>query len=84
MGGATGSVLIVEDDPDLSAILATVVAGRGHELRRASNGQVALALVSERMPDVILLDVTMPVVSGKSSPKLCHGGRAFFPGSTGA
>jgi DNA-binding response OmpR family regulator len=60
-----GSVLIVEDDTDLSALLEGVVAGQGHEVRTAINGRAALDLVSERMPDLILLDVTMPVMDGR-------------------
>src|SRR5262245_14636840 len=60
-----GSVLIVEDDVDLSSLLAGIVAEQGHEVRTASNGQVALERVSERMPDLILLDVMMPVMGGR-------------------
>lgn len=60
-----GSVLIVEDDRDLSSLLASIIADRGHEVRTASNGQAALDRVSEGMPDLILLDVSMPIMDGR-------------------
>ncbi|BDG06030.1 response regulator [Anaeromyxobacter oryzae] len=57
-------VLVVEDDPDLLALLEMVVADAGHRVRTASNGLEALARVAEERPGVILLDMRMPVMNG--------------------
>jgi CheY-like chemotaxis protein len=59
-----GSILIVDDDADLPTLLAGIIADQGHEVRTAANGREALDRVSERMPDLILLDIKMPVMSG--------------------
>lgn len=60
-----GSVLVVEDDVDLAALLSTIVQGYGHRVRIAPNGVVALARVAEEMPDLILLDIKMPLMGGQ-------------------
>ena len=65
MTGAAKRVLVVEDDPDLAALEADVLAERGHEVEVASNGKEALAAVERRAPDLILLDMKMPVMSGR-------------------
>lgn len=59
-----GSVLVVEDDEDLATLLTSIVEGKGHDVRIASNGLEALDEVSAHMPDLILLDVKMPIMSG--------------------
>ncbi|MDX2089376.1 MAG: response regulator [Kofleriaceae bacterium] len=59
-----GLILVVEDDDDLSTMLASAIENRGHEVRVATNGREALDRVAERMPDLILLDIMMPVMSG--------------------
>jgi DNA-binding response OmpR family regulator len=59
-----GDVLVVEDDPDLSALLEMIIADAGYPVRAAANGALALARVEERMPAVVLLDMRMPVMNG--------------------
>jgi CheY-like chemotaxis protein len=58
------NVLVVDDSADIRELLALVLEASGHEARTASNGREALELVSERTPDLALLDVTMPVLNG--------------------
>lgn len=58
------SVLVVEDDQDLSSLLEMVLADAGHRVRTAPDGRAALAAVAEEMPGVILLDMRMPVMNG--------------------
>ncbi len=57
-------VLIVDDSPDLRALLGTIVETAGHEVREASDGRKGLDAVRRRSPDLVLLDVEMPVLSG--------------------
>jgi DNA-binding response OmpR family regulator len=59
-----GDVLVVEDDPDLTALLEMILAGAGYAVRSAADGAQALLRVAERMPDIVLLDMCMPVMNG--------------------
>jgi CheY-like chemotaxis protein len=55
----------VEDDPDLAALEADVLQERGHAVEIASNGREALDAVQRAAPDLILLDMKMPVMGGR-------------------
>ncbi|HET7786862.1 MAG TPA: response regulator [Myxococcales bacterium] len=65
MRTGTARVLVVEDDPDLAALEAEVLKLRGHEVDVASNGREALEAVDRARPDLILLDMKMPVMNGR-------------------
>jgi CheY-like chemotaxis protein len=58
------SVLVVDDDADIRQALCEVFESEGLAVRSASNGRQALALVRERAPDLILLDLMMPEMNG--------------------
>jgi CheY-like chemotaxis protein len=58
------SVLIVDDDRELAEALAEVLGAEGHEPRIARDGSEGLKSVYEREPDLILLDVEMPILDG--------------------
>jgi DNA-binding response OmpR family regulator len=60
----SGTVLVVEDDPDLASLVQMILADAGYEVALASDGLQALAQVEERMPGVILLDMRMPIMNG--------------------
>ena len=57
-------VLIVDDTPSNLTLLSDLLLERGYEVAVATNGARALALAESRPPDVIMLDVTMPEMSG--------------------
>lgn len=57
-------VLSVEDDDDQFTLLKLALKPLPLELRRASSGREALALLPEYMPELILLDVTLPDIRG--------------------
>jgi two-component system, OmpR family, KDP operon response regulator KdpE len=57
-------VLVVEDDPNLARALSINLRARGYTVDLASGGRSALALVAERHPDVILLDLGLPDMDG--------------------
>ena len=57
-------VLIIDDDLDGADALSEVMRAEGHEVRVGYNGQDGLRLARERIPDVALLDVEMPVLDG--------------------
>jgi CheY-like chemotaxis protein len=58
------NLLVVDDDPDLAELLTGYLESEGHIVRVAHDGGEGLRLVSERQPDLVLLDVEMPFVSG--------------------
>lgn len=57
-------VLVVEDEAYLCDLIADVLEADGHRARKASNGLEALARLRERTPDLILLDLMMPIMDG--------------------
>lgn len=57
-------VLIVDDDLDLATAEREALKLYGHRVRVAENGEAGLSAISERFPDVILLDIEMPVLDG--------------------
>jgi CheY-like chemotaxis protein len=64
MGEATTKILVVEDDASLNDAYNTILAGAGFETRTAFNGEEALALTKDYEPDIIFLDLRMPVLDG--------------------
>jgi CheY-like chemotaxis protein len=57
-------VLVVDDDPDILEAICDIVAAEGYRVGRARNGLEALERVGESRPDIILLDLMMPVMDG--------------------
>ena len=57
-------LLIVEDDPDAADALAEILHLEGHTVRIAYNGQEGLVHLKRQFPDVVLLDIEMPVLDG--------------------
>ncbi len=57
-------VLVVDDDPDIRELLFTALEDEGFEVVPAGNGQEALAIIQTFRPDVIVLDLMMPVMDG--------------------
>ena len=55
-------VLIVDDDPGIRQVLDLVLAGEGFEVRQAGDGSEGLAILDRWQPDLILLDLVMPVM----------------------
>lgn len=58
------SILVIEDDPDMRGLLVLMLEEQGHRVRAAANGRAGLEAVHEERPDVILLDMKMPVMDG--------------------
>ena len=57
-------ILLVEDDNALADVYMNRLTGEGFEVRRVDNGEDALANAVEFHPDLIVLDVMMPKISG--------------------
>ena len=57
-------VLVVDDDPDILEALSEILEAEGFEIKRARNGKEALERLQPEAPDLILLDLMMPVMDG--------------------
>jgi len=57
-------ILIVDDEPDILLMLKMSLEDEGHEVVMAADGQSGLDRLAEHRPDVVLLDVMMPVLDG--------------------
>jgi len=60
-------VLLIDDEPDQTTYLSTLLADQGWQARVANSAAAGLALAREEVPDVVLLDVMMPERGGLST-----------------
>jgi two-component system, chemotaxis family, chemotaxis protein CheY len=61
---SAGGILVVDDDPDLRECLRLMLTSMGYEVTSAANGREALDDMEGHDPDLILLDMKMPVMDG--------------------
>ncbi len=62
--GVSRSILVIEDDAEIREALCDVLSLAGHRATGAENGRTALEALALEVPDVILLDLRMPVMNG--------------------
>ena len=62
-------VLVVDDDPDILEAICDILGGEDYRVARARNGAEALERVDAERPDLILLDLMMPVMDGVAFAK---------------
>jgi two-component system, OmpR family, phosphate regulon response regulator PhoB len=58
------TVLIVEDEADAAELFAEMMRVSGFRVRKTSSSTPALSMMTEEKPDIVLLDIMMPEVSG--------------------
>jgi DNA-binding response OmpR family regulator len=73
------TLLVVEDDAGIRAALLEALSGEGFVVEIAADGAQAMALMSGRLPDLVLLDLMMPTMTGwqlleemRRQPQLSH------------
>ena len=57
-------ILIVEDDKELSQLFQKVLEKNGYQVKSASDGALALEILDKEYIDLIISDITMPVMDG--------------------
>jgi DNA-binding NtrC family response regulator len=58
------AILVVEDDKDLNAAYSVILQKSGHKVKTAFDGKAALGVLKDFEPDLILLDLLMPIMGG--------------------
>jgi two-component system response regulator MprA len=62
--GASGRVLVVEDDEAIADVVRRALRQEGHQVRSAADGVEALAVSEEFVPDLVILDLGLPRLDG--------------------
>ncbi|MEX2659349.1 MAG: response regulator [Acidimicrobiales bacterium] len=57
-------ILLVDDEPDILLLIRINLEGRGHRVTVASHGEMALQMIAADPPELVVLDVMMPVMDG--------------------
>jgi two-component system, chemotaxis family, chemotaxis protein CheY len=65
-------ILVVEDDDSIRGLVSEVLRDDGYEVSEASNGLEALQCLGERRPDLIVVDLMMPIMDGWTFVEQCR------------
>jgi len=57
-------IVVADDDPDILSIVSMSLETQGYEVHKATNGQEAVDLARQHRPDLIIMDMMMPIMSG--------------------
>lgn len=57
-------ILVVDDEPQITRVLRTTLSAQGYEIRVANDGETALEIAKDFIPDLVLTDLAMPNMSG--------------------
>ncbi|MEA3230582.1 MAG: response regulator [Thermodesulfobacteriota bacterium] len=57
-------IMIIDDSPDSLKLLSNILSEQGFQVRQALNGRVALGVIKQQPPDLIILDIRMPEMDG--------------------
>jgi two-component system KDP operon response regulator KdpE len=61
---AQRNILVVDDEPQITRVLRTVLSGQGYKVRTAGNGDEALEVMRQWTPDLVITDLSMPNMGG--------------------
>ncbi len=61
---STSTILIVDDEPQIRRVMRTTLSSNGYAVLEAKNGEEALEMIRKERPELVLLDVNMPGMSG--------------------
>jgi CheY-like chemotaxis protein len=65
-----GTILIVDDEPIIRQLFQNILEREGHTVLVAGNGREGIAIMRQQTPDLIMLDLQMPVMDGMSFLRL--------------
>ncbi|HUQ31883.1 MAG TPA: response regulator [Pyrinomonadaceae bacterium] len=67
--GTCPTIMVVDDNEDLREMLRFMVERLGYQVVEAENGREAIEIVRRRCPDLILMDLSMPVMDGLAATR---------------
>ncbi|MEN3353111.1 MAG: two-component system, cell cycle response regulator DivK [Betaproteobacteria bacterium] len=67
-------ILVVDDEPDIRDTMKVLLQMKGHSVDLAANGKQAVEIATERLPDVVFMDLKMPVMDGLTATQLLRAG----------
>jgi CheY-like chemotaxis protein len=70
-------ILVVEDQPDNRQIIRDMLAPTDYEITEAENGEEALAAIAKQRPDLILMDIQLPIMDGYAATRRIKGDPAL-------
>jgi CheY-like chemotaxis protein len=65
-----GTILVVDDEPDVRTMFTQLLKDAGYKTLEAANGKEAVDMAEQKRPDLILMDLMMPVMSGVEATKM--------------
>jgi len=72
-------ILVVDDQEDLRGVLRDLLTGSGYTVIEAADGEAGVAKAKSDNPDLILMDIQMPVIDGYEATRLIKGDPALNP-----
>jgi two-component system cell cycle response regulator DivK len=66
-------ILFIEDNPDNQDIYRTILEHHGHEVRVAGDGESGVRIAVSELPDLILMDLSVPVIDGLEATRMLKG-----------
>lgn len=57
-------LVVVDDSADIACLVEAIMVAEGHSVRTAGDGAEGLKVLGERLPDLVIMDVEMPVLDG--------------------
>ena len=74
-----GKLLVVDDEPNIRELLSASLTFSGFQVHSASNGHQALEMIAAQDPDLVILDIMMPGISGLEVARQLRGIGCFTP-----
>jgi two-component system, OmpR family, KDP operon response regulator KdpE len=79
MSAAPLRILVIDDEPPIRKLLRVGLSAHGYQIVEASNGKVALELLSEQTPDLVILDLGLPDMQGHELLRTMRGRNDSVP-----
>lgn len=76
---ASHDILVVDDSRMVVALVSDILQSSGYNVRKAENGRIALDMVRDKKPDLVLLDVMMPEMDGYEVCKALRTEHEYIP-----
>jgi two-component system, OmpR family, KDP operon response regulator KdpE len=79
MSAAPLRILVIDDEPPIRKLLRVGLSAHGYQILEASNGKMALDLLSEQTPDLVILDLGLPDMQGHELLRTMRGRNDSVP-----